>query len=32
MKMIVGSNVIVHVIKEFFINVKEFEKLDYGDH
>jgi hypothetical protein len=31
MKMNVGSNVIVDVIKELFISVKEFEKLNYGD-
>ncbi len=29
--MNVGSNVIVDVIKELFISVKEFEKLNYGD-
>jgi hypothetical protein len=31
MKMNVGSIVIVDVIKEFSISVKEFEKLNYGD-
>lgn len=31
MKMNVGSNDIVDVIKEFFIIVKEFEKINYGD-
>ncbi len=29
--MNVGSNVILDVIKKFSINVKEFEKLNYGD-
>jgi hypothetical protein len=31
MKMNVGSHVIVDVIKEFSINVKEFDILNYGD-